>query len=134
MWADRVGRYFFKDLIQRELEAARRRPRRRPVPRVQHRRYSRHPVRLSPGEHPEVRPTAYRQNPMAFRIIELTTSYVLGGGATLEAEDEAVQKWLDEWWNHPKNRMPLRQFELLNELLISGELFMSQSTSTRPTA
>ena len=125
MWADRVGRYVFKDLIHRELEAAR-------IDRDddQFRAFNIGDIRDIPfathQENIQNSTLAYRQNPMAFRIIELTTSYVLGGGATLEAEDLAVQKFLDDWWNHPKNRMALRQFELLTELLISGELFISE--------
>src|SRR5919198_544614 len=59
---------------------------------------------------------AYRNNPLAYRIVELTTDYVLGRGVRLRCEDPAVQAFVDAWWAHPQNRLGVRQFELCGEL------------------
>ena len=68
---------------------------------------------------------AYRENPLAFRIVELTTDYVLGRGIRLRSPDPAVQEFVDAWWTHPQNRLPVRQFELCTELSLAGELFVA---------
>lgn len=67
---------------------------------------------------------AYRQNPLAHRVVELTTDHVLGRGARLRSADPGVQAYLDAWWTHPRNRMAARQFELCAELALAGELFI----------
>lgn len=68
---------------------------------------------------------AYRYNPMAFRIVELTVDFVLGRGLSLRSEDATVQAWLDGWWNADGNRWATRQFDLLRELCLTGELFVT---------
>lgn len=72
---------------------------------------------------------AYRANPLAYRIIELTTDYVLGAGVQLQCEDPDGQRFLDEWWHHPLNNLPLRVYELCTELSLSGELFVTFHTN-----
>lgn len=71
---------------------------------------------------------AWRDNPLARRIVELTSDYVVGGGIGIEAEDAAAHKFLDEWWNHRLNHMPVRCFEWCDELTRSGEIFPVIST------
>lgn len=73
--------------------------------------------------------SAYRTNPLAFRIVELTTDYVLGRGVRLRADRPEVQVFVDEWWTHPQNRMTVRQFELCTELSLAGELFVALHTN-----
>lgn len=68
---------------------------------------------------------AYHVNPLAYRIIELTTDYVLGGGVRLWSPDPAVDAWLGAWWRHPQNRLDLRSYDLCTELSLSGELFVT---------
>ncbi|MDA8218219.1 MAG: hypothetical protein M0Z94_11445 [Dehalococcoidales bacterium] len=68
---------------------------------------------------------AYRANPLAFRIVELTADHVLGKGLRLKCSDRAVQHWLDAWWTHPQNHMAPRCYELCRELSISGEVFVT---------
>src|SRR5688500_13029443 len=51
---------------------------------------------------------AYRSNPLAYAIVEMQVSFVLGGGATVVAEDERVQRWIDGFWSDGDNRMKLR--------------------------
>ena len=67
---------------------------------------------------------AYRINPLAHRVVELTTDYVLGRGLTLRAADPDVQRFIDSWWAHPQNRLAVRQFDFCTELTIAGELFI----------
>ncbi|MDD5371470.1 MAG: hypothetical protein PHQ40_20520, partial [Anaerolineaceae bacterium] len=71
---------------------------------------------------------AWRVNPLARRIVELTSQYVVGGGISLGSLHPGVHKFLDAWWNHPFNRMPVRVFELCDELTRAGELFLLVST------
>ena len=68
---------------------------------------------------------AYRANPLAFRIVELTADHVLGRGVRLKSPDRDVQAWLDEWWLHPENHMATRAYDLCRELSLCGELFVT---------
>ncbi len=68
---------------------------------------------------------AYRANPMAYRIVELTAEHVIGKGVRLRSPEPRLQAWLDAWWLHPLNRMPTRVYELCRELSICGELFVT---------
>src|SRR5262249_62019646 len=47
----------------------------------------------------------YNSNPLAFAIIELTTSFVLGEGLTVSASNKRVQQVIDNFLHHPENRM-----------------------------
>ncbi|MBE3561059.1 MAG: hypothetical protein IMW89_17830, partial [Ktedonobacteraceae bacterium] len=67
---------------------------------------------------------AYNANPLAFAIIELTTSFVLGEGVTVSAANRRVQALLDAFWQHPENRMDERIYSLCTELALYGELFI----------
>jgi len=67
---------------------------------------------------------AYNANPLAFSIIELTTSFVLGEGLTVSAHNVRVQQVLDEFWRQPENRMEERIYSLCTELSLYGELFI----------
>jgi hypothetical protein len=72
---------------------------------------------------------AWRSNPIAFRIVELTTDYVLGKGVRIWAADPAVQRFVDKWWAHPLNTLDTRQFDWSRELALSGELFITFHTN-----
>lgn len=72
---------------------------------------------------------AYRVNPLAYRIIELGTDYVLGKGMALRGRSARVQGFIRDWWYHPQNRMAVRQFEMLTELSLTGELFVTLHTN-----
>ncbi|MBN1370518.1 MAG: hypothetical protein JW987_01050 [Anaerolineaceae bacterium] len=71
---------------------------------------------------------AWRVNPLARRIVELTTQYVVGGGLRLECSDARGEVFLGEWWNHPLNRLEQRVYEWCDELTRAGELFLLVST------
>jgi hypothetical protein len=67
---------------------------------------------------------AYNANPLAFAIIELTTSFVLGEGVTVTARNRAVQQVLDAFWHDPQNKMDERIYGLCTELALYGEQFI----------
>ncbi|HEY3345592.1 MAG TPA: hypothetical protein VGJ97_11730 [Anaerolineaceae bacterium] len=71
---------------------------------------------------------AWRVNPLARRIVELTTQYVLGAGLTIESKHPGADRFLKQFWAHPLNQMPMRIFEFCDELTRSGELFLILST------
>jgi hypothetical protein len=75
---------------------------------------------------------AWRKNPLARRIVELTTDYVVGGGLSVTAPkaDSLVQGFLTEWWEHPLNKLQLRCFDWCDELTRSGELFPTLSSDS----
>jgi hypothetical protein len=66
---------------------------------------------------------AWRKNPLARRIVSLTTDFVVGDGITLSSAYTPLQRFLDHWWNHPQNRMDTRLPSLCDELTRNGELF-----------
>jgi hypothetical protein len=71
---------------------------------------------------------AWRVNPLARRIVNMMTQYVVGGGIGLECKHQKTKKFLREWWNHRLNKMPIRVYEWCDELSRSGELFVVVST------
>jgi hypothetical protein len=71
---------------------------------------------------------AWRVNPLARRIVELTSQYVVGGGISIECSHERTHQFIKDWWNHRLNRMDVRVFEWCDELSRSGELFIILST------
>ncbi len=71
---------------------------------------------------------AWRTNPLARRIVELTSQYVVGGGVGIESAHEGTHKFLREWWNNRLNRMNSRCFEWCDELSRSGNLFIVLTT------
>jgi hypothetical protein len=71
---------------------------------------------------------AWRINPLARRIVGLTTQYVVGGGIGVEVKHERTNKFIQGWWSHRLNRMPMRMYEWCDELSRSGELFIVMST------
>ncbi len=71
---------------------------------------------------------AWRNHPLARRIVEMTSQYVVGGGLGLECRHAPTHRFLQAWWHHPLNRMPQRIFDLCDELTRSGNLFIIVST------
>ena len=68
--------------------------------------------------------TAWRENPIARRIVSLTTQYVIGKGIRFEANQEPAANFLHDFWNHPLNHMDIRLHEWSDELCRSGNLFL----------
>lgn len=67
---------------------------------------------------------AWRTNPLARQIVNLTTSYVVGDGITVSSAKPAVDAWLRRFWHHRLNRMDLRLPAMCDELSRAGELFV----------
>ena len=65
---------------------------------------------------------AWRRSPLARRIVQLVTAYVVGNGVTVGAEYRPLDRFLKRWW--ADNRMELRLAEWCDELTRSGELFV----------
>jgi len=71
---------------------------------------------------------AWRFNPLARRITELTTTYVTGGGFVVNCPHAGTQAFLERFWDHRLNHLSLRTGELSDELVLSGNLFLLVST------
>ena len=71
---------------------------------------------------------AWRVNPLARRIVGLTSQYVVGGGISASCAHEPTAAFLRAFWEHPLNRMAVRVYEWCDELTRSGNLFLLLST------
>jgi hypothetical protein len=67
---------------------------------------------------------AWRVNPLARRIVELTSQYVVGGGIAFSCAHPNTAAFLKTFWEHPLNRLPVRMYEWCDELTRSGNLFL----------
>lgn len=72
---------------------------------------------------------AWRSNPLAFRIVSLTTDFVVGEGLVVRSRLPWAQEFLDRFWGHRQNRIPLRLHRWCDELTRAGELFLILSTN-----
>ena len=66
---------------------------------------------------------AWRKNFLIRRIVNLTSSYVVGNGITVTSSNPDVNKFIHTFWTHPKNHLAQRLGPMCNELTRSGELF-----------
>jgi hypothetical protein len=71
---------------------------------------------------------AWRTNPLARRIVGLTTQYVVGGGIGMDCKDKPTNRFLHAFWDHRQNHMAIRCMELCDELTRAGEIFLLIST------
>lgn len=67
--------------------------------------------------------TAWRTNPQARRIIEITTDHVLGDGFRPEAPGQ-MGRFLNQFWEHRQNRMALRLPAIVDEIGRAGDVFL----------
>jgi hypothetical protein len=72
---------------------------------------------------------AWRTNPLARRIVTLLSAYVVGDGITFSTTYGPLGRFLAAFWDHPQNRMPIRQRDLCDELTRTGELFIVLHTN-----
>jgi hypothetical protein len=68
--------------------------------------------------------TAWRKNPMAWRIISTMVNYVVGPGISFTSPIAEMDDFIQRFWQHRKNRMELRQATMFEELVRSGDLFV----------
>jgi len=73
---------------------------------------------------------AWRDNPLARRIVELSSQYVVGNGFDVHCKDEHTKAFIDQFWSHRLNRMDARIVELCDELTRTGNLFLLLTTDT----
>ena len=71
---------------------------------------------------------AWRTNPLARRIIEITSQYVIGGTVSINSKSKKVNSFINEFWSHRLNKMDTRIFEMCDELSRTGNLFLLIST------
>ena len=71
---------------------------------------------------------AWRVNPLARRIVNLTTQYVIGDGLIVESPEKESADFLKAFWNNRLNRMGVRCSEWCDELTRTGNLFILVST------
>jgi len=67
---------------------------------------------------------AWRSNPIARRIIQLTTEFVIGDGLAFQTKNARAQKFLSEFWNHPLNNLTEQLPEWADEAWRTGDLFI----------
>lgn len=63
----------------------------------------------------------WESNTLANRLIELPIAYILADGVKLKADDEIIQKLLNDFWNHPVNLMDSKLVKKVRELSMYGE-------------
>lgn len=71
---------------------------------------------------------AWRVNPLARRIVGLTSQYVVGGGITFSCPHAPTSAFLNSFWDHPLNNLAIRAYEWCDELTRSGNLFLLLSS------
>jgi len=67
---------------------------------------------------------AWRSNPIARRIIQLTTEFVIGDGLAFQTSNARANKFLTEFWNHPLNNLTEQLPEWADEAWRTGDLFI----------
>jgi hypothetical protein len=67
---------------------------------------------------------AWRKNPQARRIIDITTDHVLGDGLRPVASGQ-LGRFLDLFWRHRQNRMDMRLPAIVDELSRAGDVFIA---------
>ena len=72
----------------------------------------------------------YWKTPEGRSLIESAVHYIIGKGIVYNADDEnaIVQEKVEEFWNHPRNMMELRQKEIIRRALRDGEVFIRYFT------
>lgn len=70
----------------------------------------------------------WRVNPLARRIVNLQTQYVIGEGINIDCQDARLKAFIDDFWNNPLNHMDIRVNEWCDELTRTGNLFILVSS------
>jgi hypothetical protein len=67
---------------------------------------------------------AWRKNPIAWRIIAITSDYLVGDGISITSPNRSLNKFIQSFWYHPNNRLDLKLPDMCDELSRSGDLFV----------
>jgi hypothetical protein len=70
---------------------------------------------------------AWRLNPLARRIVQITKQYITHG-IEFQADNEPAAAFLRQLWNHPLNRLGQHLGECSDELALTGNLFLLITT------
>lgn len=73
--------------------------------------------------------TAWRENPLAKRVVETITNFCLGDGISVSSKDTDIELFIRRFWGHRKNLMDVRLSELSDELSRAGDLFVTLHTN-----
>ena len=73
--------------------------------------------------------TAWRTNPLAFRIVALTTDYVVGAGIQITSPVAYIDDFINRLSNHRLNKLRMRHYSWCEELTRSGEVFITMHTN-----
>ena len=73
----------------------------------------------------------FRVNPLAHRILKLSSSFIASGNVNFKAEDDSVQKILDDHWNHPVNDWDNSFYQKLLELSLYGEQIITTAVTSK---
>lgn len=65
-----------------------------------------------------------RSNPIARRVIEITTEFTLGDGFTISSPNKRIDKIIRDFWNNPLNDMDTQLGEWADEAWRTGDLFI----------
>jgi hypothetical protein len=89
--------------------------------------YTSRPHDYDPGtvlEHYNDALEAWRKNPIAWRIIAITSDYLVGDGIQVTSPNASLNRFIQAFWYHPQNRLDLRLPDMCDELTRSGDLFV----------
>lgn len=74
----------------------------------------------------------YQRNPMAKRVVDMLVDFTIGAdGLTFEAEDDAVQEVIDDFWTDPRSNWAMRHRDVVRDLSIHGELALRRFVNTQ---
>lgn len=73
---------------------------------------------------------AWRVNPMARRIVKLTSQFVIGKGIVIQSKNKHTDKFLKSWLNHPLNRISAHFSSWMDELTRTGNMFILYTIDT----
>lgn len=68
---------------------------------------------------------AWALNPFARRIVNLHAAHVVGRQLSIGSERKRVDKWVQRFWLHRKNKMYFEVYNLVDELCRAGELLIT---------
>ena len=72
---------------------------------------------------------AWRKNPIAWRIIAIITDYVIGDEFYINSSNQKLNKFIKNFWFHPKNNMQVR---LESMSVVDGKVNLQYQYRKRP--
>ena len=66
---------------------------------------------------------AWRVNPLARRIVKLISMFIVGSGIEIKSDNKHTDKYLQDWWKHPLNKLDHKVISFCDEATRSGNLF-----------